>query len=44
MFCSFTVDLPILVATTLVAAVFIVVANAVVDILYGYLDPRVRTK
>jgi peptide/nickel transport system permease protein len=37
-------DLPILVATTLVAAVFIVVANAVVDILYGFLDPRVRTK
>jgi peptide/nickel transport system permease protein len=37
-------DLPILVATTLVAAVFIVVDNAVVDILYGYLDPRVRTK
>jgi peptide/nickel transport system permease protein len=37
-------DLPILVATTLVAAVFIVAANAVVDILYGFLDPRVRTK
>lgn len=37
-------DLPILVATTLVAAVFIVVANAIVDILYGYLDPRVRVK
>jgi peptide/nickel transport system permease protein len=37
-------DLPILVATTLVSAVFIVVANAVVDILYGYLDPRVRAK
>ncbi len=37
-------DLPILVATTLVAAVFIVVANAIVDILYGYLDPRVRSK
>lgn len=37
-------DLPILVATTLVAAVFIVVANTVVDILYGYLDPRVRVK
>ena len=36
-------DLPILVATTLVAAVFIVVANALVDILYGFLDPRVRT-
>lgn len=37
-------DLPILVATTLVAAVLIVVANAIVDILYGYLDPRVREK
>ncbi len=37
-------DLPILVATTMVAAVFIVVANTVVDILYGYLDPRVRVK
>lgn len=37
-------DLPILVATTLVAAVFIVLANAIVDILYGYLDPRVRVK
>lgn len=37
-------DLPILVATTLVSAVFIVVANAVVDILYGFLDPRVRMK
>lgn len=37
-------DLPILVATTLVAAVFIVLANAIVDILYGYLDPRVRAK
>ncbi len=35
-------DLPILVATTLVAAVFIVIANALVDILYGFLDPRVR--
>lgn len=37
-------DLPILVATTLVAAVFIVVANTLVDILYGLLDPRVRVK
>lgn len=36
-------DLPILVATTLVAAVFIVIANAFVDILYGFLDPRVRS-
>jgi len=37
-------DLPVLVATTLVAAVLIVIANAVVDILYGFLDPRVREK
>ncbi len=36
-------DLSILVATTLVAATFIVIANALVDILYGFLDPRVRT-
>lgn len=37
-------DLPVLVGTTMVAAVFIVLANVVVDILYGVLDPRVRTK
>ena len=35
-------DLPVLVGTTLVAAVFIVMANTIVDILYGVLDPRVR--
>jgi peptide/nickel transport system permease protein len=37
-------DLPVLVGTTMVAAVFIVVANVLVDIAYGYLDPRVRVK
>lgn len=37
-------DLPVLVGTTMVAAVFIVVANVIVDIMYGVLDPRVRTK
>ena len=37
-------DLPVLVGTTMVAAVFIVLANVVVDILYGVLDPRVRAK
>jgi len=37
-------DLPVLVGTTMVAAVFIVVANVIVDIAYGYLDPRVRVK
>ena len=33
-------DLPVLVGTTMVAAVFIVMANVIVDIAYGFLDPR----
>jgi peptide/nickel transport system permease protein len=37
-------DLPVLVGTTMVAAVFIVLANVIVDIAYGFLDPRVRVK
>jgi peptide/nickel transport system permease protein len=35
-------DLPTIVATTLLAATFVVVANLLVDIAYAYLDPRVR--
>ena len=35
-------DLPIIVALVLVAAFFIVVANLIVDVLYGVIDPRVR--
>jgi peptide/nickel transport system permease protein len=35
-------DFPVVAATVLVAAVFIVVGNLVVDVLYGFLDPRVR--
>lgn len=35
-------DLPVLVGATLVAATFIIVANVVVDIVYGFLDPRVK--
>jgi peptide/nickel transport system permease protein len=35
-------DLPTILATTLLAATFYVVANLVVDILYAYIDPRVR--
>jgi peptide/nickel transport system permease protein len=35
-------DFPIVQGTVLLAAVFIVVANIVVDISYAYLDPRVR--
>jgi peptide/nickel transport system permease protein len=35
-------DFPIVQGTVLLAALFIVVANIVVDITYAYLDPRVR--
>jgi peptide/nickel transport system permease protein len=35
-------DFPIVQGTVLLAAIFIVFANIVVDILYAYLDPRVR--
>ncbi len=36
------VDFPVISATVLVAAVLVVVANLIVDILYSFLDPRVR--
>jgi peptide/nickel transport system permease protein len=35
-------DFPIVQATVILAAIFIVIANIVVDIAYAYLDPRVR--
>ncbi|RAY13971.1 ABC transporter permease [Actinomadura craniellae] len=35
-------DLPVVIGVTLTAALFIVVANLLVDILYGVVDPRVR--
>jgi peptide/nickel transport system permease protein len=35
-------DLPVIMGTTIFAAVFIVVANIVVDVLYSVVDPRVR--
>lgn len=37
-------DLPTIMATVLVAAAFIVVANIVVDLLYALIDPRVRLR
>lgn len=37
-------DFPIIQGTVLLAALFIVVANILVDISYAYLDPRVRYK
>ena len=35
-------DLPVVIGTILVASAFIVLANIVVDVCYGVLDPRVR--
>ena len=35
-------DLPTIMATVLIAAFFVVVANLVVDLLYAVIDPRVR--
>jgi peptide/nickel transport system permease protein len=35
-------DYPIVQGTTVLAAMFVVLANIVVDILYAYVDPRVR--
>lgn len=37
-------DLPIILGVTLLGAFFIVIANLVVDLLYGVIDPRVRLK
>jgi peptide/nickel transport system permease protein len=35
-------DLPVILATTLFAAVAVVLANVLVDVVYGIIDPRVR--
>jgi ABC-type dipeptide/oligopeptide/nickel transport system permease component len=35
-------DYPVIMGTILLYAVFLVVANLIVDITYGYLDPRIR--
>jgi peptide/nickel transport system permease protein len=35
-------DVPPVLATTMFLAFFVVLMNAVVDILYAYLDPRIR--
>ncbi len=35
-------DLPLIMATVMYAAFFIVIANAIVDLVYAWIDPRVR--
>ncbi|HCT79680.1 MAG TPA: ABC transporter permease [Micromonosporaceae bacterium] len=37
-------DLPTIMATVMISAVFIVVANIIVDLLYAFIDPRVRLR
>ena len=37
-------DLPKVLGVTLIGAVFIILANLVVDLLYAVVDPRVRTQ
>lgn len=37
-------DFPVVMGTVLVAAIFFVVINIFVDIIYGFLDPRVRIR
>jgi len=35
-------DYPVIMGTILLYAVFLVIANLIVDIMYAYLDPRIR--
>jgi peptide/nickel transport system permease protein len=37
-------DLPVLFAVTLVAALFVITANLIVDILYAVVDPRFKSQ
>ena len=37
-----TIDLPVIVGVTVFAAFFVVIANLLVDVLYAFVDPRVR--
>jgi peptide/nickel transport system permease protein len=37
-------DLPVIMATVMYAAFFVVLVNALVDLLYAWLDPRVRVR
>jgi peptide/nickel transport system permease protein len=37
-----TLDLPVIMATVVYASFFVVAANAVVDLVYAAIDPRVR--
>jgi peptide/nickel transport system permease protein len=36
--------MPVITGTVLLAAIFIITANMIVDIIYSFLDPKVRLK
>jgi peptide/nickel transport system permease protein len=38
------VDMPVVIGTVILAAVFIITTNIIVDLLYAFLDPKVRLK
>ncbi|HLX38710.1 MAG TPA: ABC transporter permease, partial [Candidatus Binataceae bacterium] len=38
----FSLDIPLIMGTVLFSAFLIVIANLIVDLLYAYLDPRIR--
>ena len=40
----FAKDFPVIQATLMAVAVNVLIANLVVDLAYGYLDPRVRVR
>ncbi len=40
--CIYQRDYPVIMGTTLLYAMFLIVANAAVDIIYTFLDPRIR--
>ena len=35
-------DLPVVMATALFSAVILIISNLIVDVIYSFLDPRVR--
>ena len=36
------VDMPVVIGTVILAAVFIIITNIIVDLFYAFLDPKVR--
>jgi len=39
----FNLDVPVIMGTVIISALIVVAANLVVDILYRWIDPRIKT-